>query len=104
MPEDWRTGLFVPIWKREEDAQFTGMYRGITLLGHIIKLLEGTLDKRLRERVDHVLSLLSGTLPIVLDTIVSMVRILYVSTNTYVQISHQVAIIENERLKRRRRN
>ena len=35
----------------------------------------------------------SGTLPILIDTIVSMVRILYVRTNTYVQISHRVAII-----------
>ena len=35
----------------------------------------------------------SGTLPILIDAIVSMVRILYVRTNTYVQISHRVAII-----------
>ena len=35
----------------------------------------------------------SGTLPIVLDTIVPMVRLLYVHTNTYVHISHRVAII-----------
>ncbi len=35
----------------------------------------------------------SGKLPILIDTIVSMVRILYVCTNTYVQISHRVAIL-----------
>ena len=39
VPEDWRTGLFVPIWKRKGDAQDPGKYRGITLLSHIMKLL-----------------------------------------------------------------
>ena len=48
VPEDWRTGLIVPIWKRKGDAQDPGKYRGITLLSHIMKLLERILDKRLR--------------------------------------------------------
>ena len=52
VPEDWRTGLFVSIWKRNVDAQDPGKYRGITLLSHIMKLLERILDKRLRERVE----------------------------------------------------
>ena len=52
VPEDWRTGLIVPIWKRKGDAQDPGKYRGITLLSHIMKLLERILDKRLRERVE----------------------------------------------------
>ena len=52
VPEDWRTGLLVPIWKRKGDAQDPGKYRGITLLSHIMKLLERILDKRLRERVE----------------------------------------------------
>ena len=51
--EDWRTGLIVPIWKRKGDAQDTGKYRGITLLSHIMKLLERILDNMLRERVKH---------------------------------------------------
>ena len=54
VPEDWRTGLIVPIWKRKEDAQDPGKYRGTTLLSHIMKLrLERIMDKRLRERVEH---------------------------------------------------
>ena len=52
VPEDWRTGLIVPIWKRKGDAQDPGKYRGITLPSHIMKLLERILDKRLRERVE----------------------------------------------------
>ena len=52
VPEDWRTGLIVPIWKRKGDAQDPGKYRGITLLSHIMKLLDMILDKRLRERVE----------------------------------------------------
>ena len=53
--EDWRIGLIVPIWKRKGDAQDPGKYRGITLLSHIMKLLERILDKRLREKVEHKL-------------------------------------------------
>ncbi len=52
VPEDWRTRLIVLIWKRTGDAQDPGKYRGITLLSHIIKLLERIMDKRLRERIE----------------------------------------------------
>ena len=45
-PEDWRTGLIVPIWKRKGHAQDPWKYRGITLLSHIMKLLDNILDKR----------------------------------------------------------
>ena len=55
VPEDWRTGLIVPTWKMKGDAQDSGKYRGITLLSHIMKLLERIMDKRLRERVEHKL-------------------------------------------------
>ena len=54
-PEDWRTGLIVPIWKRKGDAQDPGKYRGITLLSHIMKLLERILDKGLHRRVEQEL-------------------------------------------------
>ena len=55
VPEDWRTGLIVPIWERKGDAQDPGKYRGITLLSHIMKLLERILDNRLLERVEQEL-------------------------------------------------
>ena len=52
VPEDWRTGLIVPIWKRKGDTQDPGKYIGITLLSHIMKLLERMLGKRLHERAE----------------------------------------------------
>ena len=52
VPEDWRIGLIVAIWKRKGDPQDPGKYRGITLLSNIMKLLERILDKRLREKVE----------------------------------------------------
>ena len=35
VPEDWRTGLIVPIWKMKGHAQYPGKYRVMTLLSHI---------------------------------------------------------------------
>ena len=49
VPEEWRTRLIVPIWKRRGDVQDPGKYRGITLLSHTIKLLERILDGRIRK-------------------------------------------------------
>ena len=45
VPEDWRIGLIVPIWKRKGDAHDPWKYRGITLLSHIMKLLERILER-----------------------------------------------------------
>ena len=53
VPEEWRTWLIVPIWKWKGDAQDPGKYRRITMVCHIMKLLEMILDKRLRERVEQ---------------------------------------------------
>ena len=47
-PEEWRTGLIVPLWKRKGDVHDPGKYRGITLLTHTLKLLERILDGRIR--------------------------------------------------------
>ena len=40
-----------PHMERKGDTQYPGKYRGITLLGHIMKLPERILDKRLHEKV-----------------------------------------------------
>ena len=50
--ESWRTGLIVPIWKGKGDVQDPGKYRGITLLSHVMKVLERILDGRMRKRVE----------------------------------------------------
>ena len=55
VPEEWRTGLIVPIWKKKGDVQDPGKYRGITLLSHIMKLLERILDVRIRKKVEQKL-------------------------------------------------
>ena len=55
VPKEWRIGLIVPIWKRKGDVQDPGKYRGITLLSHIIKLLERILDVRIRKKVEQEL-------------------------------------------------
>ena len=41
IPKECRLGLLiVPIWKRKGDVHYPGMYRGITLLSHVLTLLE----------------------------------------------------------------
>ena len=50
VPDEWRTGLIVPIWKGKGDVQDPGTYRGITLLSHVMKVLERILDGRIRKR------------------------------------------------------
>ena len=55
VPEEWRTGLIVPIWKKKGHVQDPGKYRGITLLSHIMKLLERILDIRIRKKVEQEL-------------------------------------------------
>ena len=55
VPEEWRTVLIIPIWKRKGDVQDPGKYRGITLLSHIMKPLERILDVRIRKKVEQEL-------------------------------------------------
>ena len=52
IPREWQTGLIVPIWKRKGDVHDPGKYRGITLLSHVLKLLERILDGRIRGTVE----------------------------------------------------
>ena len=55
VPEERRTGLIVPTWKKKGDVQDAGKYRSITLLSHIMKLLERILDVRIQKRVEQEL-------------------------------------------------
>ena len=50
--EDWRTTLIVPIRKGKRDVQDPGKYRGITLLSHVMKVLERILVRRTRKSVE----------------------------------------------------
>ena len=50
IPEEWRTGLIVPVWKRKGDVHDRGKYRGIVLLSHVLKVLERILDGRIKRQ------------------------------------------------------
>ena len=50
--EDWRTGLFVLILKRNGDVQDPWKHRAITLQSHVMKVLERILDWRIRKSVE----------------------------------------------------
>ena len=52
IPEDWRRGLIVPIWKRNGDVQDLEKYKGIMLLRHVMKVLERILDRKIRKTGD----------------------------------------------------
>ena len=52
IPEEWRTGLIVTVWKRKGAVHDPGKYRGITLLSHVLKMLERILDGRIRRIVE----------------------------------------------------
>ena len=51
IPEERLTWLIFPVWKRKEDVHDPEKYRGITLLSHVLKVLETILDGRLRRIV-----------------------------------------------------
>ena len=51
IPEEWRTWLIFPVWKRKGHVHDPEKYRGITLLSHVLKVLETILDRRLRRIV-----------------------------------------------------
>ena len=52
MPKEWRRSVLIPIYKNKEDIQCCGKYRGIKLMSHTMKVLEGIIEARLRDRVE----------------------------------------------------
>lgn len=52
IPEDWRTSVLVPIFKKKGDIHECSQYRGIKLLCHSLKLLEKVVEARLRKIVE----------------------------------------------------
>ena len=47
LPEDWATSVAIPIVKGGGDIMNCGMYMGVILLEHAMKIVEGLLEKRL---------------------------------------------------------
>ena len=50
--KDWRAGLIASMGKKKGDVQYLGKYRGITLLSHVMKVLERILYGRTRKIVE----------------------------------------------------
>ena len=46
-PEELRTVLIVPLWKRKGEVHDLGKYRGITMLFHVLNVLERILRGRI---------------------------------------------------------
>jgi hypothetical protein len=48
MPDEWRRGILVPIYKNKGDVQSCTNYRGIKLMSHTMMLWERIIEHRLR--------------------------------------------------------
>ena len=52
IPDEWKTCVVVPIFKGKGDVMNCGLYRGVKLLEHGMKIIERVLEKRMRALVD----------------------------------------------------
>ena len=52
IPDEWRTGLIFPVWKRKGNIHDPGNYRGTMLLSHVLNVLERILHGRIRRIVE----------------------------------------------------
>ena len=51
IPREWELSTLIPIFKDKGDPMEYGSYRAVKLLEHGMKVLEGVLEKRLRQKV-----------------------------------------------------
>ena len=56
VPEEWNQSLICPIFKNKGDPLDCKNYRGISLMSHVGKLYERILERRLRKKVEEMLS------------------------------------------------
>ena len=52
MPDEWKTRVFLPIFKGKGDVMSCGSYRGVKLLEHVMKIVERVLQRRIRTPVN----------------------------------------------------
>ena len=57
IPDDWLTGMIIPIYKNKGSKEDANNYRGITLLSCVGKLFTAILNQRLTEFCDNNLIL-----------------------------------------------
>ena len=51
IPKEWELSTLIPIFKGKGDPMECDSYRAVKLLEHGMKVLEGVLEKRLRQKV-----------------------------------------------------
>ena len=51
IPREWKLSTIISIFKDKGDPMECGSYIAVKLLGHGMKVLEGVLEKRLRQKV-----------------------------------------------------
>ena len=52
IPEDWRRSYMINVYKGKDDAMECGLYRGIKLLEHAMKILERVIIDRKSTRLN----------------------------------------------------
>ena len=52
IPEDWKSGVVLPIYKGKGDPLDCGSYRGIKLLEQAMKVVERVFEHRIRQQID----------------------------------------------------
>ena len=52
MPDEWKTSVAVPIFKKKGDVMSCGSYKGVKLLEHAMKIVERVLERRIRTLVN----------------------------------------------------
>ena len=52
IPDEWKTSAVVPIFKGKGDVMNCGLYRGVKLLEHGMKIIERVFGRRIRALVD----------------------------------------------------
>ena len=52
IPEDWKSSVILPIYKGKGDPMACGSYRGIKLLEHAMKVVEGICEHRIRQQIE----------------------------------------------------
>ena len=51
-PDEWQTGVLVPIFKGKAEIRNCSVYRSVKLLEHAMKIVEKVLERRIRRLVN----------------------------------------------------
>ena len=52
MPDEWKTSVIVPIFRRKGDVMSCGSYNGIKLLEHAMRIIERVLERRIQTLIN----------------------------------------------------